>query len=332
MTQVSCITDLFNYEKDRADHIQSCGGSIEGFTTKHGMLLQRELEGNKALTAHLVMPDSIKGIELASGVRKALGQSLDTPLPPSKPISSDDVSKARSFVRDLLGQDLSDVAVIHASARVMRDTSFGTVYSCGPTNHLIVVPESHFDPVGLLVHQFAIAAHYTAMRKGSAIGSMVSDSVTQSMIGHYASLQWFCQNDRSLLLPHLRNMVRWEFATGLGRTATYPMGFIVSDLGVSLLKDFGGEMFRSIVSELYESMPDGRAMWFGTNSFIGCALALIFFDCPGGIRKFISLDTGDKTLQEKLELAGLEVGAQPVESCNKALMSMIDSSESARIQ
>lgn len=323
MTEKSCITDLFNYENDRAEYLWANQGALDGFTTPYGQILQAELADNASLRAHLEVPASLLTLCLTTTNRRILADGLNSPLPAACPVTQDHIETARQFVTRLIGQDIESVAVITAPKSVMRDTSMGTVYSCGHDKHLIVIPESHFEPVSILVHHFAVAAQYTAMRKRSGIAAMVSDCIGQSMVGHYAVLKWSIHHSPSTLIAHLRNMAKWEFAAGLSRTASYPMGFIVSDLGVSLLKDYGGEMFKSIVSDLYESMPDGRAMWFGTNSFLGCSLALVFLDQQDGIRNYISIDTGDKTLIAKLEMAGLVMGDGYSDRCNDAIGSML---------
>jgi hypothetical protein len=82
------------------------------------------------------------------------------------------------------------------------------------------------------------------------------------------------------------------------------MGFIVSDLGVSLLKDYGGDLFRSIVTELYEILPDGQGIWFGATGYAGALLGIGLASEEDALRSLMVPSGLGMTLEERLGLVG----------------------------
>ena len=162
---------------------------------------------------------------------------------------------AASFVGGLFQVVLDEVRVLRAPAHVMKPSVLGAVYSNGASRHLIVIPEQSFDPMGVLVRQFAIAAHYTLRRGKSGIAAMMSDDLTEAMVGQFALLRFATQHpDKCQLMRHLQMLVAGEIAKGLSRTPEMPLGFLASDLGEQLMKAHGTGMFKAIVTDLYLSL------------------------------------------------------------------------------
>jgi hypothetical protein len=171
-------------------------------------------------------------------------------------------------------------------------------------SHIVVVPEHSFDPIGVLVRQLAIAAHYTLMRRKAGLAAMMSDDLTQAMVGQYAVLRFAEDHPKQCtVMRHMQFLVSWEFAKGLSKTPEMPLGFIASDLGEALMKAYGTGMFRAILQDLYESASHGRAIWFGSSNFTGTALALGFLGDDQGMQRFMAIDAGDRTLADKLSEA-----------------------------
>lgn len=304
MNESACISDLLHYELDRHQWLLDNNGSLNGFTTQHGSLLQEQVADAQELKAHQIIPGSINALVLNNENRLALGQVLNTYTPEFVTVSACDVDVARAFVGRLFATPLPDVQVIRVPANVMQPSALGTVYSNGMCRHLIVVPEQSFDPIGVLVRQFAIAAHYTLMRGKPGLASMMSDDLTQAIVGQYAVLRFAMQNpDKCSVMRHLQLMVSWEFAKGLIKTPEMPMGFIASELGEQLMLAYGTGMFRAIVQDLYESAINGRAIWFGSINFTGAALALFVGNDDQGMSSLMSNDRGDRKLGEKLKAA-----------------------------
>lgn len=304
MNEAACITDLNHYELDRRNWLVEHSGTIDGFTTKHGAILEAEVSDCAALKAHTLLPAFIDALAMTSDNRHLIGASFEQDSSSTRLITPHDIDTALSFVQRLLLVDLSDVAVLRVDKYVMPYNALGAVYSCGVSSHVVVVPEQSFDPMGVLVRQFAIAAHYTAMRGKPGLAAMMSDNLTQSMVGHFAMLTFATHNpDKCALMRHLQLMVSWEFAKGLSKTPQMPMGFVASDLGGQLMKDYGGEMFKAVMTHLYESMTHGQAIWFGSNNFSGMVLALLLLGDDHGVSQFIKIDSGDRTLGDKLNEA-----------------------------
>jgi hypothetical protein len=310
MNENACIDDLFRYEGERAEYLKANQGSLKGFKPVYGAVLAASMENDISLKAHLTVPGYLEETTLTSDIRQLLTRALAVTAPEAESVTDDHVAAARGYVTGLLGVSVGQVDVIKAPASTMKEASTGVTYACGPANHVVVVPECLPDPVGTLIYQFAIAAHYTAMRGQGSIASMISDSLTQAMVGRFVVTNWARQQAPEVLAWQLREIAHWEFAIGLGKTPTYPMGFLVSDLGVSLLKDYGDEFFKAVLNDLYDSMTDGMAMWWGTNNYYGSMLALAHLDDLEGIRRFIALDAGNKTLDTKLHAA--QIGGEDV--------------------
>ena len=309
MNESACISDLSLYELDRYQWLVEHNGSMDGFTTRHGSLLQTELAGVEEIRAHQVIPDPVRALVLSNENRLALGQLLNASDDTATLVTDRDVKVAASFVGGLFQVVLDEVRVLRAPAHVMKPSVLGAVYSNGASRHLIVIPEQSFDPMGVLVRQFAIAAHYTLRRGKSGIAAMMSDDLTEAMVGQFALLRFATQHpDKCQLMRHLQMLVAGEIAKGLSRTPEMPLGFLASDLGEQLMKAHGTGRFKAIVTDLYESASNGLAIWFGSTNFNGTALALALDD-EVGMTKFMALDAGDRTLGDKLE-EGFGIGRE----------------------
>lgn len=301
MNEAACVNDLLHFELDRHDWLVEHKGALDGFSTDHGALLAQQVAENDDIKAHQLIPGYIQALVLTNENRLSLGKSLNGFKNAAFLVSDHAIQSAQAFVSRLFCIDLSSVLVIRAALHVMPSASVGTVYSCGEKKHIVVVPEESFDPVGVLVGQFAIAAHYTLMRRKPGLAAMMSDALTQSMAAHYAMLSFAVHHPAQCsVMLHLQQLVTWEFAKGMSKTPETPMGFVVSDLGEQLMQAYGGGMFRAIMQELYESMTYGRAIWFGCNNFNGMALALCLLGDDHGMTTFMQIDTGDRKLADKL--------------------------------
>ncbi|MPQ69426.1 hypothetical protein [Pseudomonas sp. MWU12-2323] len=316
MNEAACTTDLNLFELDRCRWLQEHGGSMEGFTTKHGAILAEHGAISESLKAHLKIPAFFDTLVLTSENRGLLGASLNSDDGASERISDYAVSSARSFVGQMFCVDLSSVIVIRARKQVMPANALGTVYSHAVYHHVIVVPEFSFDPMGILVRQFAIAAHYTCMRQKPGLAALMTDNLTQSMVGHYALLRFASLHpEECAVMRHLQLMVSWEFAKGLSKTPQMPMGFVASDLGGQLMRDYGGGMFKAVMTDLYESMTHGQAIWFGSNNFTGMVLALTFLGDDHGMTQFMRIDSGDRALADKITEAFPGIRPLAFEQC-----------------
>lgn len=316
MNESACFSDLSLYELDRYQWLVQHNGVIQGFTTERGKVLAQHAGSMESLRAHQIIPGYINALLLNNENRHALGQSLNGYKQSSVGVTDTEVDYARSYVSRLFGTKLSDVQVIRVPEHVMPASSLGVVYSNGTANHLMVVPEHSFDPYGMLVRQFAIAAHYTAMRGKPGLASMMSDDLTQAMVGQYTLLRFASDEpDKCSIMRHLQMLVGWEFAKGLSRTPEMPLGFIASDLGEQLMHAYGTGMFKALLTEQYESASNGKAMWFGSCNFTGTAIALALLGDDAGMAMFIAIDSGDRKLGDKL----LEAFPYCDEDCLKAM-------------
>jgi hypothetical protein len=316
MNEDACITDLNLFELDRRNWLLDHAGSLDAFTTKHGAIVSELGGNNEALKAHLKIPGFIESLMLTRENRHQLAEILNSYDSTSEWVSDHAVSVARGFVERTFAVDLSRVEVVRASAQVMTSDALGTVYSSGVNHHVIVVPEASFDPVGVLVRQLAVAAHYTCMRGKPGLAALMTDNLTQSMVGHYAVLRFATQHpEECSVLRHLQLLVSWEFAKGLSRTPKMPMGFVASELGEQLMRDYGGGLFKAMMTDLYESMTHGQAIWFGSNNFTGMVLALTFLGDDHGITQLMRIDSGDQTLAEKLLNAFPGIDVLQLEHC-----------------
>ncbi|HEJ4407927.1 TPA: hypothetical protein SL557_000206 [Pseudomonas aeruginosa] len=304
MNESACVSDLSLYELDRHHWLVEHDGSLIGFTTERGKLLAEQVGGCESLRAHQRIPGHINALSVSNENRLALGQCINTYKPIADFVTDSAVERARSYVQGLFCVSLGEVRVIRAAQHVMQASALGAVYSNGTRAHVVVVPEHSFDPVGVLVRQFAIAAHYTLMRGKVGLAAMMSDDLTQAMVGQYAVLRFATDHpEQCTVMRHMQFLVSWEFAKGLSKTPEMPMGFIASDLGEALMKAYGTGMFRAILQDLYESASHGRAIWFGSSNFTGTALALGFLGDDQGMQRFMAIDAGDRTLADKLSEA-----------------------------
>lgn len=145
MNESACISDLSLYELDRYQWLVEHNGSMDGFTTRHGSLLQTELAGVEEIRAHQVIPDPVRALVLSNENRLALGQLLNASDDTATLVTDRDVKVAASFVGGLFQVVLDEVRVLRAPAHVMKPSVLGAVYSNGASRHLIVIPEQSFD-------------------------------------------------------------------------------------------------------------------------------------------------------------------------------------------
>lgn len=326
MSQEACIQDLFAFERDRAEHVSGNKGSMDGFQSGHGRLLMETFGADTSLQSHLVKPSFHHRLVMSSANRQRLAETFR---PESeivhRAVTEDDIRNAKAFVSELLNIDVADMRVVLAPQSVMQPKALGTVYSSGAANHVVVIPESTYDPQSLLVRQLAIGAHYIGMRRAGELAAMISDGVAQAMVGHFAATRYALAESSSTSMTFQQQMlVYWEFAKGLSYAATDPLAFIASDHGSGLMQDYGGEMFQAVIADLYASMTNGRAIWFGDNSFVGAALAIANIEDQDGIRRFIASDRGDLTLDARLSASIAGYSAEQVLGFNDKLSSLIN--------
>jgi hypothetical protein len=301
MNENDCIADLGRFEQARRQWLISNQGSLHGFTTDHGKLLIEQAGGSESLKAHALVPPQINAVTITDVNRDSLAAYINAAKNAPKQLNDSDVVEARAYVEALYGVSFAEVQVIPATHMVMQPTSLGAVYCCGTDQHVLVVPENSFDPMGVLVRQFGIAAHYTIMRRKRGLAAMVSNDLAQAMTSQYAMLAYASEHpDRCSVMSQMQLLVSWEFAKGLSKTPEMPMGFIVSDLGEALMKAYGPGMFKAIVMEQYDSMSNGQGIWFGTNSFTGTVLAMAYTGSNTSMRRFMAIDTGDRSMGHKL--------------------------------
>ncbi|MFL1449131.1 hypothetical protein ACI77O_12120 [Pseudomonas tritici] len=301
MNESACITDMNLYEHHRHNWMLDHNGALDGFTCPHGEVVAREAANYEPIKAHTLIPGHIEALVLTNDNRLPLGASINANKKHYAAVTQCAVDEAIAFVSRLFSVSLGEVRVYLVKSAVMSPASAGAVYSNGVKHHIVVVPETSYDPTGVLVAQLAIAAHYTLMREKPGLAAMISDPLTQAMVAHFAVLTFAAQNPtRCSVMQHLQQLVTWEFAKGLSKTPETPMGFVVSDLGEQLMKAYGGGMFRAVMQELYESMTHGKAIYFGCNNFNGMALALALLGDEQGMTRFMKIDTGDRKLADKL--------------------------------
>lgn len=301
MYESACLSDLRLYELDRFHWLEANQGNISGFKTEHGKVLAEHGGSLEALKAHQVIPGLINALLMDGDNRQALALSLNAYKPATTFVSPEVIEQARQYVTELYGCPLAGVRVFTVGETVMPSTSLGVVYSNAADAHVIVVPRWSFDPYGLMVRQFATAAHYSLMRVKAGLAAMMSDDLTQAMVAQYALLRFATDEPaKCAVMRHMQMMVGWEFAKGLSRTPEFPLGFLASELGSQLMLAYGPGMFKALLTEQYESASHGRAMWFGSCNFTGTALALALLEDDAGMARFMAIDTGDRKLADKL--------------------------------
>ncbi|WNZ87521.1 hypothetical protein [Pseudomonas sp. P108] len=326
MNESACFSDLSLYELDRFQWLEANQGNIQGFTTERGKVLAEHAGSMESLKAHQIIPGYINALLLNNDNRQSLGQSLSTYKLTTSWITGQVIEEARSYVMSLFNVILNEVKVYTIDETVMPATSHGVVYSNGTRKHVIAAPRMSFDPYGVMVRQFAIAAHYTLMRGKPGLAAMMSDDLTQAMVGQYAMLRFAADEpEKCSVMRHLHLLVGWEFAKGLSRTPEFPLGFITSDLGEQLMHAYGTGMFKALVTEQYESASNGQAMWFGSCNFTGTAMALSFLGDDYGMARFMEIDTGDRKLADKLMEAFPGLGMNDFEAMQEGFNARLSS-------
>lgn len=326
MNQSACIADLLHFEKERAAYITRNAGNASGFVSNHGKLLSSHPDVVEPLKAHLAKPSFFGALALSSHNRAGIvdRQALRDAAFDNQEVAQYHIDRARIYVSALLDVDLASVQVITSTHAGNEPEGRGTVYPCGVDEHLVVVPMWSSDPEGMLVRQFAIAAHYCAMRSKGTLGSMVSDVATQEMVGHFAATRYAQECQTPELVTSKQGMlVKWEFAKGMAENPTQPIAFICSDLGCQLIQDYGAQFCQRMIVNLYECMAEGQGITYGAAGFLGYALGIALLDEVEGMRQFIRNDTGVMTLEVKLSQAFDDYSPQRILSFNDRLKVLI---------
>ena len=327
MTDSALITDLFNFEADRASFLARTKGSLDGFSSNHGALLVESPHLLSKYAAHLARPSFYPNLELTSDNRQQMAARLNCiTLPAIEAVNDLHIQRARRFVSDLLGVDLSLVQVMLTRTVGEPADSTATVFPCGVREHVIVAPQASRDPEGMLVRQFGIAGYYAATRAKGGLGSLVVDLVTQEMAGHFAATRYAreCQSPE-LVLSKQRLLIVWEFAKGIANAPTQPLAFIASDLGADLIRDYGAQFCQASITNLYDCLPDGKGIIAGAAGFLGYAMAIALEDDLEGVMRLIRQYSGEKALEVSLAEAITAYEPAQILGFNDRLAEMIRS-------
>lgn len=330
MTEAKYAAEILRFEQARADYLFQHKGALDGFHDEPEGEEQLDQHLLDRLMAHLRMPGFYPDLALSSPNRRILGPAIIPSTQrhdlPRHSVTIEHIEQARQYVSELLDVELGDVTVILPPPTEMPADADGVVYPNGPTRHIVVVPECCHDPVLVLVRQFGIAAHYTVVRRRPGLVGLVSDTVTQELIGHYCQTRYAVEcGDAATMAEVQTRLVAWEVARGLIHSPRDQLAFIGSDLGSSMLQDYGGEFMQDLISGLFEGYTLGQGLVHGQACFMGAAIALALHDEPNAILTFLNLDRSDRSLDEKLaEALGADYAPGSILAFTEKLAALIE--------
>ena len=228
---------------------------------------------------------------------------------PSQAVTEDHVAQAREYVSNLLTVDLSNVRVELIPVDSWDSpSSEGMNIAMGFDNHLIFMPDHFSSPVEVLVHEFGHAAHATAARKNGVLASFYILPTTAEFVAH------FCQFN--YLLEH-GSRAYFDAALHQITEAAYALSIISTGITENFSEFMTTEASRAIAAvmsthllrERYENFRRDKA-WLQNQAMRGIALilTLALIDEKEGMIRFIHADRVDRSLEQKLTAAFLDVG------------------------
>lgn len=226
-------------------------------------------------------------------------------LPPNERVTTCMVSEARAYTSKLLGVDLEAVRVevVPSHEWDERDTVEGFQISVGVRDHLIFVPDSFSSPVELLCHELAHAGHVTAQRMNGELPYYSNTPITAELVAHFVQYNYL-----------LKHKDRAHFVAALGQltTATYALAIYASGICDDFVSFFGTDYAKAIRKAMRIEILESTYKRFQANSEywiqqaqrgISIVLALLLVDEHVGMKRFISADRIDETLESKLRSA-----------------------------
>ena len=251
----------------------------------------------------LMLPGYFWSSPISSDVYRMIDAEFK--LAPAQAVTETEISTARQYTSELLGVDLQGVRaeVVPAPEWNHDHDSEGFHIRVGLTDHMVFVPAEFASPVELLCHEFGHAGHTTAQRQNGELPYFFTMPTTAEFVAH------FCQYN--YLLDH---GTRDDFVSALGQltTATFALSIMASNV----LDDFEAFLKTEYAQAIREAMSmevikrtylafsaDKPHLQREALRGMAIILALWVVDEHEGMKRFISADRIDQTLDVKLDAA-----------------------------
>lgn len=250
-----------------------------------------------------VFPTQFISAPVSASVYELIADEFN--LQPDQRITNQMISEARAYTSTLLGVDLDSVHVeiVPIQEWDEGDTVEGFQVPVGVRDHLVFVPNWFSSPEELLCHELAHAGHTTARRINGELSYFDATPVTAELVAHYVQYNYLLEHkDRTHFVAALGQLTTASYALAIYASRIYDN--FVSFLGTEWAKEFRKAMSIDILRNTYEKFQANQQYWLQEVSRgIANILALLLIDEHEGMRRFISEDRIDQTLETKLRTA-----------------------------
>ncbi|MGD8219745.1 hypothetical protein [Pseudomonas brassicacearum] len=224
---------------------------------------------------------------------------------PKSLVTAPMISEARVYTSELLGVDLDAVRVeiVPLHEWDEGDSIEGFQVPVGIRDHLVFVPDRFSSPEELLCHELGHAAHVTAQRMNGELPYFDNLPTTAEFVAHYVQFNY--------LLNH-KDRIHFVAALGQLTTASYALSIFASGIYDNFVSYLGSDWAK----EIRKAMPIGtvertyahfqanpQEMQNQAMRGIAIVLALLLIDEHEGMKRFVSIDRIDHSLEAKLRTA-----------------------------
>lgn len=266
----------------------------------------------------LAIPDSAWQVALPEDVYSWIQSGLYSWGRSEKVRITDEIIKeSKAFVSELLGVDLAEVRVVIVSTGEWgNEEGWGKPppeafqVEAGADAPLILVPETVHTPHELLVHELAHAAHTLVRRRDGDPAKAFSSEASAEFIAHFAQYRYLRHHGKEE-----------EFAAAMGQltTAMYAMAIwsysqeheirslevlqacVADFLASAYARPFRDALGDQILTSQFANFS-GSFSYLASeiNRAVAIMMAVIFNDDPEGVRKYMAIDSLDRSVSDKV--------------------------------
>ena len=246
------------------------------------------------------LPPEFRSAPVSAAIYRLISNEFT--IQPDQPITYREISEARAYTSTLLGVDLSAVRVEVVPVHEWDEgaTVEGFQVPVGVRDHLVFVPDMFMSPQELLCHELAHAGHTTAQRLNGELPYFSTAPLTAELVAHYCQYNYLLEHkDRAHFVGALMQLMTASYAL-----AIYASG-IHNDFGAFLkaaeAREIREALPRDVLESTYRTFQTDRRFWHQeVMRGVSNILALLLVDEHEGMRRFISADRIDQTLEAKL--------------------------------
>lgn len=217
--------------------------------------------------------------------------------------------EAKNYVDELLGPGLLEnvsytIVPIELWDRI--DSSEAFANACGDDEHHIYIPSKFSSPVELLCHELGHAAHYTARRRSGKYSSLFNFTISTEFVAHFVQYNYILERlpriyfhsaiPQVIQSAYAHTILQYGINEGGGNLTDYET-FKKSKTASEIFGGWWNDALDRVYPEFANNIP--HLQHYAQRNLAMC-LAFIFLSEKEGMRQFIYLDDGEKSIDNLL--------------------------------